>query len=321
MFSLFKLGSEKMKVFKTIFLCMVLIFALAGCGNSHAEADKTVKHVDALLVINNERLREICPELNVLSAFEKADNTLSVAARSIAEIITMHGVINLDFRDVCTVLKDGGVAIMSTGYGEGENRVSKAIESALHSPLLNNNDIFNSKKVLLSISFCAENEGDTLMMEEMNEVHDFMSKFHDDVETKWGLNTDPSLGKQVKITILATGFGINNVPGINDRMNAQAESRRQIEIERNEENDERREQYYGNDKKNTLRRRPRYFLFGLDDLDNEEIISLVELTPTYKRSKESLQDIKAKSYNNLPIELEAAAAPAEPTTPGSVISF
>ena len=279
------------------------------------------KHVDALLVINNERLREICPELNVLSAFEKADNTLSVAARSIAEIITMHGVINLDFRDVCTVLMDGGVAIMSTGYGEGENRVSKAIESALHSPLLNNNDIFNSKKVLLSISFCAENEGDTLMMEEMNEVHDFMSKFHDDVETKWGLNTDPSLGKQVKITILATGFGINNVPGINDRMNAQAESRRQIEIERNEENDERREQYYGNDKKNTLRRRPRYFLFGLDDLDNEEIISLVELTPTYKRSKESLQDIKAKSYNNLPIELEAAAAPAEPTTPGSVISF
>lgn len=159
------------------------------------------KHVDALLVINNERLREIYPELNVLSAFEKADNTLSVAARSIAEIITMHGIINLDFRDVCTVLKDGGVAIMSTGYGEGENRVSKAIEAALHSPLLNNNDIFNSKKVLLSISFCAEKEGDTLMMDEMNEVHDFMSKFHDDVETKWGLSTDPSLGKQVKITI------------------------------------------------------------------------------------------------------------------------
>ena len=233
----------------------------------------------------------------------------------------MHGVINLDFRDVCTVLKDGGVAIMSTGYGEGENRVSKAIESALHSPLLNNNDIFNSKKVLLSISFCAENEGDTLMMEEMNEVHDFMSKFHDDVETKWGLNTDPSLGKQVKITILATGFGINNVPGIDERINAQAESRRQIEIERNEENDERREQYYGNDKKNTLRRRPRYFLFGLDDLDNEEIISLVELTPTYKRSKESFQDIKAKSYNNMPIELETAPAPAEPAAPGSVISF
>ena len=162
------------------------------------------KHVDALLVINNERLREIYPDLNVLSAFEKADDTLSVAARSIAEIITMHGIINLDFNDVCTVLKDGGVAIMSTGYGEGDNRVTNAINDALHSPLLNNNDIFNSKKVLLSISFCAEKEGDTLMMEEMNEVHDFMSKFRPDVETKWGLSTDPSLDKKVKITILTS---------------------------------------------------------------------------------------------------------------------
>ena len=103
------------------------------------------KHVDALLVINNERLREIYPELSVLDAFGKADDTLSVAAKSIAEIITVHGLINLDFNDVKTVLKDGGVAIMSTGYGEGEGRVKKAIDDALTSPLLNDNDIFNSK--------------------------------------------------------------------------------------------------------------------------------------------------------------------------------
>ena len=109
--------------------------------------DEISKHVDALLVINNERLREIYPDLNVLSAFERADSTLSVAARSIAEIITMHGIINLDFRDVCTVLKDGGVAIMSTGFGEGENRVTKAIENALNSPLLNNPDIYPSLSV------------------------------------------------------------------------------------------------------------------------------------------------------------------------------
>lgn len=278
------------------------------------------KHVDALLVINNERLREIYPELNVLSAFDKADNTLSVAARSIAEIITMHGIINLDFRDVCTVLKDGGVAIMSTGYGEGENRVSKAIEGALHSPLLNNNDIFNSKKVLLSISFCAEKEGDSLMMEEMNEVHEFMSKFHNDVETKWGLSTDPSLGKQVKITILATGFGLKNVPGLKSKIDAEEEAHRQNEIEENEEKEERRDNFYGGDKKSTFRRRPRFFLFGLDDLDNEEIISLVELTPTFKRSKEALADIKSKSYNNIAIEPESADAPTAETA-GSVISF
>ncbi len=279
------------------------------------------KHVDALLVINNERLREIYPELNVPSAFEKADNTLSIAARSIAEIITMHGIINLDFRDVCTVLKDGGVAIMSTGYGEGENRVSKAIEAALHSPLLNNNDIFNSKKVLLSISFCAEKEGEVLMMDEMNEVHDFMSKFRDDVETKWGLSTDPTLGKKVKITILATGFGINSVPGIKGKHNVEEEKRRQIDTEREEENMERRGVFYHTSgMKGTLRRRPRFFLFGPDDLDNEEIISLVEMTPTYRRSKEVLNDIKAKSFTNVAIEPESTNN-ATVATAGSVISF
>ena len=277
--------------------------------------EEIAKHVDALLVINNERLREIYPELNVLSAFEMADNTLSIAAKSIAEIITMHGIINLDFHDVCTVLKDGGVAIMSTGFGEGENRVSKAIEAALHSPLLNNNDIFNSKKVLLSISFCAEKEGDTLMMEEMNEVHEFMSKFHDDVETKWGLSTDPSLDKKVKITILATGFGISNVPGIQAKLDAEEEQRRQKEQERQEEYEERRDQFYGgSDKKGIQRRRPKFYLFGLDDLDNEEVISMVELTPTYKRSKEVLADIKAKALGTVAIEPESAAA-------GAVINF
>ena len=122
------------------------------------------KHVDALLVINNERLREIYPELTVLDAFGKADDTLSVAAKSIAEIITVHGLINLDFNDVKTVLKDGGVAIMSTGYGEGEGRVKKAIDDALNSPLLNENDVFNSKKILLSISFAGNKDGSGSLM-------------------------------------------------------------------------------------------------------------------------------------------------------------
>jgi cell division protein FtsZ len=265
------------------------------------------KHVDALLVINNERLREIYPELNVLSAFEKADNTLSIAARSIAEIITMHGIINLDFRDVCTVLKDGGVAIMSTGYGEGDNRVTKAIEDALHSPLLNNNDIFNSKKVLLSISFCKENESDQLMMDEMNEVHEFMSKFHDDVETKWGLSTDPTLEKKVKITILATGFGINNVTGMQEKLDKDEETRRKVDEAKKEERDDRREIFYpANDRQGGMRKRPKVYLFELGDLDNEEVISMIELTPTYKRSKEVLNQIREKAQISNSIELDIA---------------
>ena len=196
--------------------------------------EEMAKHVDALLVINNERLREIYPELGVLDAFAKADDTLSVAAKSIAEIITVHGLINLDFNDVKTVLKDGGVAIMSTGYGEGEGRVKKAIEDALHSPLLNDNDVFNSKKILLSITFANEKGSSGLMMEEMNDVNDFMAKFSDDFEIKWGLAVDPELGKRVKVTILATGFGIENVDHLmNDRINklSQEDARRRAEEE------------------------------------------------------------------------------------------
>ena len=179
--------------------------------------EELAKNVDALLVINNERLREVYADLSVLNAFGKADDTLSVAAKSIAEIITSRGIVNLDFNDVRTVLEDGGVAIMSTGYGEGEGRLRKAIESALHSPLLNNNDIYNSKKILLSITFAADkanNEG--LRMEEMNEVNEFMSHFNCDYQFKWGIFLDPNLGEKVKVTILATGFGIKNIDGMQE---------------------------------------------------------------------------------------------------------
>lgn len=259
------------------------------------------KHVDALLVINNERLREIYPELTVLNAFGKADDTLSVAAKSIAEIITVHGLINLDFQDVTTVLKDGGVAIMSTGYGEGEGRVSQAIEDALHSPLLNNNDIFNSKKVLLSISFCDQAEGD-LTMEEMSEVHEFMSKFGDDVETKFGLATDATLEKKVKITVLATGFGLKNVPGMDTVIAKHGQEDEEARAQKEEiavKKAERRSEFYTHDKNLREIKRPHHlYIFSEEDLDNDEIIAMVEDTPAYKRSKEVLNGIKNKSSMN-----------------------
>ena len=258
------------------------------------------KHVDALLVINNERLREIYPELTVLDAFGKADDTLSVAAKSIAEIITVHGLINLDFNDVKTVLKDGGVAIMSTGYGEGEGRVKKAIDDALHSPLLNDNDVFNSKKILLSISFAGSKDGkDSLMMEEMNDVNDFMAKFGGDFEIKWGLATDPELGKKVKVTILATGFGITNVDGMNNHMQkqSQVDINRLAELqEREAAKIERRGHYYGKDgNKSRYKKRPHIYLFRAEDLDNDDVISAVESTPTYRRTREILDGIHSQA--------------------------
>ena len=255
------------------------------------------KHVDALLVINNERLRQIYPELAVLDAFGKADDTLSIAAKSIAEIITVHGLINLDFNDVKTVLKDGGVAIMSTGYGVGEGRVKKAIEDALNSPLLNDNDVFNSKKILLSIAFSSERKDNTgLTMDEMNDVNDFMGNFGDDFELKWGLAIDPELGNKVKVTVLATGFGIEDVDGMNVhlRKHTEEETRRIAEQEeKRAEREDRRKHYYGSDGNTPqYKRHPHIFLFRPEDLDNEDVIMQVEDTPTYKRTRQMLEDIR-----------------------------
>ena len=202
-----------------------------------------------------------------------------------------------------TVLKDGGVAIMSTGYGEGEGRVKKAIDDALNSPLLNENDVFNSKKILLSISFAGSKDGkDSLMMEEMNDVNDFMAKFGNDFEIKWGLATDPELGKKVKVTILATGFGIDNVDGMNDhikKIDQQTAARIAAEQEKEAQREERRGRFYGNNASNKrYKRRPHIYLFRPEDLDNDDVISAVEQTPTYKRTREVLDSIYNQANGN-----------------------
>ena len=235
------------------------------------------KHVDALLVINNERLREIYPEL--------------------------------DFNDVKTVLKDGGVAIMSTGFGEGEGRVRKAIDDALNSPLLNDNDIFNSKKILLSISFAASKDGQqSLMMEEMNDVNDFMAKFGNDFEIKWGLATDPELGKKVKVTILATGFGIEDVDGMNSHLKKHSQediNRIAAEQERAAQKQDRRNRYYGGEgATKRYKRRPNIYLFRPEDLDNDDVISAVESTPTYKRTREILESINSQATGHVMTDVD-----------------
>ena len=258
--------------------------------------EEMAKHVDALLVINNERLREIYPDLAVLDAFAKADDTLSIAAKSIAEIITVHGLINLDFNDVKTVLKDGGVANMSTGYGKGEGRVKKAIDDALNSPLLNDNDVFNSKKILLSITFSSTNtESPGLTMDEMNDVNDFMAKFGEDFELKWGLALDPDLDNTVKVTILATGFGIEDVDGMSGhakKRTQEEDKRRREEEDKAAEKQDRRNRYYKDGNKTQYKRHPHIYLFRQEDLDNEDVILAVENTPTYKRTRQMLEEIR-----------------------------
>ena len=260
--------------------------------------EEMAKNVDALLVINNERLREIYPSLGVLDAFGKADDTLSIAARSIAEIITEHGIINVDFQDVKNVLREGGVAIMSTGYGEGEGRLRKAIEDALNSPLLNDNDIYNSKKILLSIKISDDKDEKTkFTMEEMNEVHEFMGKITGDYESKFGLSVDPELGEKVKVTILATGFGMKDIDVVENHMNKKEAQEEAINNAKKQQEVAQkmmlRGKYYGGDVAHrNAKRNFNVFLFDSEDLSNEEIILEVEKIPTYKRSIKALEDIR-----------------------------
>lgn len=171
-------------------------------------ADEMSKYVDALLIINNQRLTEIYPDIDFFNAFAKADDTLSTAARSISELITVEGYINLDFEDVKNTLLNGGTAIISTGYGEGEHRVTKALEDALNSPLLKNRDIDGSRKLLINLYISRGEDGNSMSMREVNELQDFVSSIDRDVDVIWGVAVDNSLGSKVKITILASGFDV-----------------------------------------------------------------------------------------------------------------
>jgi cell division protein FtsZ len=167
-------------------------------------------HVDSLLVINNEKLREIYGNQPVSSAFAKADDILTTAVKGIAEIITVTGYINVDFEDVKTVMKDSGVAIMGMGRAAGENRALKAIEDALASPLLNSNDITGAKSILINISSGTGTH--EITMDELGEITDYMyDAASDEALIIRGLSKDESLNEDICVTVVATGFEPNSI--------------------------------------------------------------------------------------------------------------
>ncbi|MDR2887297.1 MAG: cell division protein FtsZ [Bacteroidales bacterium] len=167
-------------------------------------------NVDSLLVINNEKLREIYGNQPVSVAFAKADDILTTAVKGIAEIITVTGYINVDFADVETVMKNSGVAIMGMGKASGENRAIKAIENALASPLLNSNDITGASSILLNIS---SGTGDyEITMDELGEITDYMyDAASEDALIIRGLSKDEALGEEISVTVIATGFEANSI--------------------------------------------------------------------------------------------------------------
>jgi len=263
-------------------------------------ADEMAKNVDALLVINNERLTEVYKDLDFINAFRKADDTLSTAARSISEIITSTGIINRDFRDVNTTLRNGGAAIISTGYGEGEHRVTKAIEDALNSPLLRNRNIYGSKRLLFNLYF-SENAENRFQMSEASELTDFISNLGEEIDVIWGVALDNELGDKIKMTILASGFDVS----LQDETSTMAKPQKDKEkgniftVEPQSDTsstDARLHVEYG-DKFTEMQNskdRARFVILRPDQMDDDEAVEILEKTPALNRDKKIVDELKAE---------------------------
>jgi len=164
---------------------------------------KLDRYVDCMLVISNENLHKVYGELPAREAFSKADDIVCTAVKGCAEIITLHGNINIDFADVNTVMRDSGVFIMGTGFAEGPNRAYLAVEDALQSPLLDSNNIYGTSNILLNII----SGDDEVRMGEIGQIIDYLQQeAGDNANIIWGNGYDPSLGSKISVTIIATGF-------------------------------------------------------------------------------------------------------------------
>lgn len=269
-------------------------------------ANEMSKYVDALLVINNERLTEIYPDLQFLNAFGKADDTLSTAALGISELITNNNhVINIDFNDVDTTLRDGGAAIISIGYGEGESRVTKAINDALNSPLLKDRDIYSSKRILFNLYFnpTAEQE---FVMSEANELTNFISNLSPDVDVIWGLAKDDSLGNRVKITLLAAGFSTDSKQQAFPKQQAAGQHSAPVEAatprevapkKQVDESDVKLiEDLYGKEKAGKIVSNPAsqtQVVLTPEQLNDDATIEIFERNPTFGRPRNVAEEIRS----------------------------
>lgn len=260
------------------------------------------EHVDALLLINNENLIELYPDLNFFNAFEKADDTLANAARSVSDIISERCYINVDFEDVRTTLKDSGTAIISTAYGEGEHRISDAIHNALHSPLLKSHDIYTSKRLLFKFA-CSRESPNAPKAQELGEINHFTSKLPGSIDVKWGVADDPSLGDKVRVTVLASGFDVTLRKEEEDQKKIVFDSGENSHDERDSKtkNDDsgRIAEIYGTAKVLKQRReaaKMKYAVLTPDQFDDHQVITMIENTPTFSRAprfNEELRKISA----------------------------
>ncbi|MDD6227431.1 MAG: cell division protein FtsZ [Bacteroidales bacterium] len=282
-------------------------------------AKELKKHVDALLIINNENLIELYKDWNFFNAFSKADDTLANAARSISEIISESCYVNVDFQDVKTTLKDSGSAIISTAIGEGEHRITSAIESALHSPLLKAHDITTSKRLMLKF-MCSKDSENPIRAEEIAEITAFTSQLSG-IDVKWGIGDDPSLGDKVKITVLASGFDVTISEGDDRNKIVIRDEKPTIEVAKKQQNDQNEiAQVYGAEKvkqQQQLAARLKYAVLKPSQFDDHEVIALLERVPINKRGPRFIEDL-----DKITGQQNTKPRPTLPNEPGSeTISF
>jgi cell division protein FtsZ len=303
-----------------------ILKALAG-------AKEMKKYVDSLLIINNENIIELYKDFNLFNAFSKADDTLANAARSISEIISETCYINVDFQDVKTTLKDSGAAIIATAIGEGEHRITDAIQKALHSPLLKSHDINTSKRLLFKFMGSKDSEN-ALRAEEIAEITNFTTKLPSSIDVKWGIGDDPSMGDKVKITVLASGFDVTIFESSDKDENG--EKPKETVVFRSGENstpevaakekDETRQiaEVYGSDKLKEQEReaaRLKYAVLKPSQFDDHEAIALLEKYPTYSRPQQVKEQLHKLSLGQPVKPAQRPERRDEPRDGGAQITF
>lgn len=267
-----------------------IIKALAG-------AEEMKKYVDALLIINNENIIELYKDFNFFNAFSKADDTLANAARSISDIISEKCYINVDFQDVKTTLKDSGSAIISTAIGEGEHRITDALQNALHSPLLKRHDILTSKRLLFKF-ICSKESNNPIRAEEIAEINNFTSKLPSSIDVKWGIGDDPSMGDKVKITVLASGFDVTIQDGDEKIVMTMPEEKTTETTQQESVEEKLIVETYGFEKLKEQERenaRLKYVILKPWQFDDHESIALIERTPTYNRNQQITEKLRKLS--------------------------
>lgn len=266
------------------------------------------KYTDAILVINNQRLCDIYGDLPIEQAFERADGTLRNATWSISDMINKEGKINLDFNDVRTTLKDGGVAVISFGEGEGDDRLTHAINQALTSPLVNNNNVKQAKRLLIYIYMSAQKP---LLASELITIQEFIASFGEDVDCIWGLAhpTEELTGDTVRVTILASGFDYQTTE--NSILGKSIDPIEEVDLARKRESENALiERHYGANITTPKSITP--LILNIDELDDDDILSIAEMTPAAKRDIKIIEAIRGK--RSMSISKQTSAIAQEPLT-------